>query len=146
MAMVVTETFLKLVNAHYWRRLESGELRPGNDGTQLLFTSLQMSQGGRCDLVDFAFIAKSMQKVARGKEAMLNKPTGPLGTPSAMSMDKMSAPWVQQGLSLAGLLESNAFNLVMSAVIVFNDIFIAAEMKYRTAEEVVVSAQRQSAT
>eukprot|EP00971_Amphidinium_carterae_P232399 4611823-Amphidinium_carterae.1 len=43
MAQVVNRAFLSLVNVHYWKQIESRDLRPGSDEAKTLLTSIQVA-------------------------------------------------------------------------------------------------------
>merc|ERR1719327_1787904 len=61
MAKVVNEIFLNMVFCNYWKLIEHGMLRPGSPESEVLLTSVRVSQSPyRADLVDFKYIHEKM--------------------------------------------------------------------------------------
>merc|ERR1712070_944021 len=66
MAKVVNKSFLNLVHTHYWKLIESGDLRPGSPESEILFTSIRVSLSPyRVDLVDYKFIRQHIKYADR---------------------------------------------------------------------------------
>lgn len=57
----VNKCFLNMVNTNYWQQIEEGELRPGSDEAELLFTSVRFSTL-KLDLVDIDFLTQLLDR------------------------------------------------------------------------------------
>jgi len=61
MAKVANECFLNMVYNNYWRLIGEGKLRPGSPESDVLLTSIRVSQSPyRADLIDFRYLFDRM--------------------------------------------------------------------------------------
>jgi hypothetical protein len=65
MAKVVNEIFLNMVYCNYWKLIEHGMLRPGSPESEVLLTSVRVSQSPyRADLVDYKYLLNEVVESA----------------------------------------------------------------------------------
>mmetsp|Transcript_7852 Transcript_7852/g.17247 ORF Transcript_7852/g.17247 Transcript_7852/m.17247 type:complete len:1246 (+) Transcript_7852:169-3906(+) len=159
MAKVVNRAFLSLVRTHYWKQIETGDLRPGSDEAETLLTSIEVALSPlRADLMDFKYIMGRLRRhtilsddewwevfptqivqeshtLERAQEASSRVHPDPEVDGVVSALPAQFASKAQRARKLHGaarLVGSAWFNIGISVVILLNGIWIAIEEKYQT--------------
>mmetsp|Transcript_23241 Transcript_23241/g.51423 ORF Transcript_23241/g.51423 Transcript_23241/m.51423 type:complete len:1252 (+) Transcript_23241:95-3850(+) len=162
MAKVVNRAFLSLVRTHYWRQLETGDLRPGSDEAETLLTSVEVALSPlRADLMDWRYIVGRLRRHtvlsddewwevfpntlvqestqlndgmdSRKVHSHMPDELGAIqGQVSAMPSTFPSRAKVGKLHGVPRVVGSAWFNVGISVIIILNGIWIAVEEKYQT--------------
>jgi len=122
MCKIVNKTFLTMVNTNYWKQIEEGELRPGSDESDLLFTSIRFSDL-KLDLEDFQLLEgladkkKGFSRISRVVEEVQKK--------------KVTEKVAESISSVGALVSSSGFNISCALAIVFNVLYVVIEESAR---------------
>mmetsp|Transcript_56105 Transcript_56105/g.121362 ORF Transcript_56105/g.121362 Transcript_56105/m.121362 type:complete len:1117 (-) Transcript_56105:113-3463(-) len=129
MQKVVNQAFLKLVERHYWKQIECGDLRAGSDEASALLTSIQVALSPlTVNLRDFDFVKRRVERcaiVASQLWRVFSEDAEDVGPD--VTLEKLEKEKAQSRPFFERVVHSSGFNITMAVAIVLNAIWVAIE-------------------